>query len=126
LSRKSGILVSYDVEPFLPTVFSHGNSTTAYPPSRVRGLIPLIIYYAWTAPFKDGEFHDAARESATYLMEKAIAEGQDVEQAPLYGNYAIYDTPVERIYGDHLPRLRQIKTLVDPENVMGLTGGWKF
>jgi hypothetical protein len=60
------------------------------------------------------------------LTEKALAEGQDIEGAPLYGNYAIYDTPVEKLYGDNLARLRKIKFLVDPLNVMGLAGGWKI
>jgi hypothetical protein len=40
------------------------------------------------------------------------------DEAWLYGNYAITGTPVERIYGG-------IKAVVDPGNVMGLTGGWK-
>ncbi|KIJ06536.1 hypothetical protein PAXINDRAFT_80333 [Paxillus involutus ATCC 200175] len=44
----------------------------------------------------------------------------------LYSNYAIVGTPVEEIYGDSLPRLRKIKEAVDPGNVMGLAGGWKF
>jgi hypothetical protein len=126
MSKRSGILVSYDVEPFLSTVFSHTNSTTAYPPSRGRGLLPLIIYYAWTAPFMDNEFHDAIRHSAAFLTDRASAEGQDIECAPLYGNYAIYDTPIERLYGDNMPRLRRVKAAVDPDNIMGLAGGWKI
>lgn len=44
----------------------------------------------------------------------------------MYPNYATYDTPLEDIYGSHLPRLRSLKLKVDPQNVMGLAGGWKF
>jgi hypothetical protein len=33
---------------------------------------------------------------------------------------------VESIYGKHLRRLREIKKEYDPENVMGLAGGWKI
>ncbi|KAI3616345.1 putative fad dependent oxidoreductase [Moniliophthora roreri] len=35
------------------------------------------------------------------------------------------NTPLELIYGDNLGRLREIKRRIDPENVMGLAGGFK-
>ena len=69
---------------------------------------------------------DAARASAAQLTQVALAEGQDVADAPLYSNYAIFDTPMERIYGANLPKLQALKAQYDPENVMGLAGGWKF
>jgi hypothetical protein len=56
----------------------------------------------------------------------AIQDGQAVGSAPLYTNYALYDTPLNRIYGANLPRLKAIKAAVDPGNVMGLAGGFKF
>jgi hypothetical protein len=55
-----------------------------------------------------------------------MREGQDVANAPLYPNYALADTPLEAMYGENLGALRAIKAVVDPGNVMGLTGGWKF
>jgi FAD/FMN-containing dehydrogenase len=33
---------------------------------------------------------------------------------------------LQEIYGDNLPRLRDIKQKYDPEGVMDLTGGWRF
>jgi hypothetical protein len=44
----------------------------------------------------------------------------------LYVNYALFGTPVGAMYGEHLERLREIKKKYDPEDVMGLAGGWKF
>ena len=44
----------------------------------------------------------------------------------LYGNYADANTPLSDIYGDNLPSLRALKAKVDPRNVMGLAGGFKF
>jgi len=41
-------------------------------------------------------------------------------------NYALFDTPLEDMYGANVPRLREIKAEIDSENVMGLTGGFKF
>jgi hypothetical protein len=69
---------------------------------------------------------EAARDSAAHLRQLAIAGGQDVADAASYSNYAIFDTPLGRIYGDNVPRLQAIKAAVDPTNVMGLAGGFKF
>ena len=49
-----------------------------------------------------------------------------VLDAPKYPNYAITGTPLEEMYGANVPKLRALKILVDPTNVMGLAGGWKF
>ena len=41
-------------------------------------------------------------------------------------NYALFDTPLEDMYGANVPRLRKIRAEIDPEDVMGLAGGFKF
>ncbi|KAI0079336.1 FAD dependent oxidoreductase [Panus rudis PR-1116 ss-1] len=127
LSLASATFVSYDVEPFLPTIFTHADaSSSAYPPSRARGLQPNNIYFAWGLSASDDLMHDAARKSAQQLTNVALSEGQDIANAPLYGNYAIFDTPIERIFGSNLDRLKSIKAQYDPANAMGLAGGWKI
>jgi FAD/FMN-containing dehydrogenase len=68
----------------------------------------------------------AVRDSAAHIRQLAIAGGQDIANASLYGNYAIFDTPLSSIYGDNVARLQAIKAAVDPTNVMGLAGGFKF
>ncbi|CDO76772.1 hypothetical protein BN946_scf184978.g1 [Trametes cinnabarina] len=127
LSLKSGNFISYDVEPFLSSIFSHApENSSAYPPSRSTGLLPLNIYYAWGSSLADETMQNAARQSAAHLMQVVLGEGQDIADAALYGNYAIMETPLERIYGQNVPRLQALKAKYDPENVMGLAGGWKF
>ena len=127
LSLASATFVSFDVEPFLTNLFTHADaSSSAYPPSRARGLMPTNLYFAWILTVSDDLMHDAIRQSAAHLTQVAISEGQDVGNAPKYGNYAIYDTPLERIFGENLPRLKGIKAQVDPNNVMALAGGWKI
>ncbi|KAL0566777.1 hypothetical protein V5O48_015223, partial [Marasmius crinis-equi] len=75
----------------------------------------------------DETFHNAIRESVRRLESVAVAEGQvGVGSASVYPNNAIFDTPVERIYGENLGRMRATKSRVDPENVMGLAGGFKI
>jgi hypothetical protein len=69
---------------------------------------------------------EAARDSAAHLRQLTIAEGQDIADAASYSNYAIFDTPLSRIYGENVPRLQAIKAAADPTNVMGLAGGFKF
>lgn len=62
------------------------------------------------------------RDSATRLQ----AYASQSEQLHLYGNYAPPDTPLEAIYGENVTKLTKMKMEVDPENVMGLAGGFKF
>ena len=75
----------------------------------------------------DDEFIAAVSESANRLTAIADAEGSLYENPPtLYGNYANSETPLAYIYGENLPRLRALKAKIDPDDVMGLTGGFKF
>ena len=127
LGLESATFISYDVEPFLTSLFTHGTvQSSAYPPSRAQGLLPLNIYYAWDLPEADEIMQNAAVQSAAHLKAVAIAEGQDIANAHVYGNYAVASVPPERIFGDSLPRMQATKQRVDPNNVMGLAGGWKL
>lgn len=119
-------MISYDAEPFLPTIFSHNNTPSAYPPDRTYGFSPLNIYYSWADEAFDETFHNAARQSAEQLRKVAIAEGQNLTGSAMYPNYAIYDTPLEDMYGDNVAVLKALKATVDPKNVMGMAGGFKF
>ncbi|KIJ13843.1 hypothetical protein PAXINDRAFT_13394 [Paxillus involutus ATCC 200175] len=122
-------------------------SHAALPPPRTRatGSHPLVMYAAWEDPTMDGRMHEALRTASERLSGKLagtetntmrVQESHEEDPATsmstsappleLYSNYAIVGTPVEEIYGDSLPRLRKIKEAVDPGNVMGLAGGWKF
>ncbi|KAL4076696.1 hypothetical protein V8B97DRAFT_1483468 [Scleroderma yunnanense] len=126
LAPLSGVLLSYSVEPFLPTIFSHNTSPSAYPGSRDYSVSPIRIYFAWTLSSSDELMQNAIRTSAAKLFNKALELGQDIENAPLYPNDAIFDTPLERMYGDNVHSLRAIRRSVDPDDVMGLAGGFKF
>lgn len=88
--------------------------------------MPINIYYAWSLESSDTLIHGVMQESARYLTEIAISEGQNVTDLPLYPNYALYDTPLERLYGGNVAKLQTIKARYDPDNVMALAGGWKL
>ena len=111
----------------MPSIFSHTPSnSSAYPPERAQGLLPFNIYFSWTDPADDELMRDAARQSATHLTSVAIEEGQYVGNAALYPNYALVGTSLEKMYGQNVGNLKVLKQRIDPEDVMGLAGGWKF
>ena len=68
----------------------------------------------------------ALRNMSATIHAAALADGQDVSDAVAYMNYALYGTPLEDLYGGNVGRLREIRAAIDPNNVMGLTGGWRF
>jgi FAD/FMN-containing dehydrogenase len=111
----------------LPSALSFAPaSSAAYPPRRDRLYLPTNIYFAWALPLTDESVRDGARKSTARLVAKAQELGQDLSGSSTYANYAIEGTPLEQIYGANLPRLKALKKVIDPENVMGLAGGWKF
>ncbi|KAI0298412.1 hypothetical protein B0F90DRAFT_1862245 [Multifurca ochricompacta] len=119
------VLITYSLDPFEPDYLTHGEPS-AYPPNRFPAVLPSGIYYGWTDESVDKHMVDALRTSSATLVAVGIKDGQDLENASSYGNYALFGTPLERIYGGNLKRLREIRKKYDPEDVMDLAGGWKF
>lgn len=116
----------YSVEPFLPSAFSQASAVTnAFPPSRILWL-PTSINFFWEQSALDAVVESSLRQSVEHLTLVAKGEGQDVDSLPVYNNYALFDTSLEKIYQGNLRRLREMKHRYDPENIMGLTGGWRF
>ena len=112
-------------EPFVRSVFSHGGPS-AYPPDRSRVSFPSLMSISWLNSSLDETMTRALRKSANSLRAAALKDGQDVKKAPVYPNYALFDTPLEDMYGGNVPRLHAVRRAIDPEDVMGLAGGFKF
>jgi hypothetical protein len=119
------VRIVYSLEPLESDVLSHGGPS-AYPPDRSRVFLPSSIRLGWANASADKPIADAMRRSAASLVEAGIKDGQDLKNAAPYVNYALFGTPVKRMYGKHLERLRKIRKRYDPEDVMELAGGWKF
>ncbi|KAG9308226.1 hypothetical protein JVU11DRAFT_12244 [Chiua virens] len=117
-------VVSYDLQPFHSSLLSHNTTPSAYPGTRAQALFPFNVNFAWTRPESDEAVYDAARKTIKALEPLAMA-GQDGPPVA-YPNYALFDTPLVNLYGKNLPRLQTIKAEVDPDNVMGLAGGFKI
>jgi hypothetical protein len=118
-------LLVYTLDPFELDFFSHGGPS-AFPPDRSRVVFPSGICYGWNDKSADQYMLDAMHRSAASVLAAGIEDGQDLTNAAPYVNYALFGTPLERIYGEHLQRLREIRQRYDPEGVMERAGGWKF
>lgn len=125
MSNTSSTTNSFVYEPFLPTIFNNA-SASAYPFDRTRAFLPSNLNFVWTSSSDDEVLQDAIRQSGKQLTEVAISDSADAASAPIYGNYALFGTSAQKLYGPNLPRLRAIKAKYDPKNVMSLTGGWKI
>ncbi|KAH7334975.1 FAD-binding domain-containing protein [Rhizoctonia solani] len=122
---RGGVFISYDVEPFLPSMNKRSKGG-AYPHDDF--LAPLNLYFAWSGDSNDDWYLAALEESTRVIREQAIAEGQDIAGAKQikYGNYASATEDLSSLYGPNLERLKAIKAKYDPNNVMALAGGYRF
>ena len=123
--RIQNVTLTVSLEPFDSGVFTHG-SGSAYPPDRSHAIFQTDIVIEWFYPSLDEIMVSTLRHVSGAVRAAALADGQNVSQAAKYPNYALFGTPLEEMYGGNVGRLRKIRAAVDPEDVMGLAGGWKF
>ena len=84
------------------------------------------MFTAWTDPAQDDAIKNEVEKIREVLLRTLVEEGYGgALTSPLYPNYSPWDAPLDRIYGTNLPRLQAVKRRVDPEDVMGLAGGFK-
>ncbi|KAF8267725.1 FAD-binding domain-containing protein [Lactarius quietus] len=119
------VLVLAFVELFDRGLFTHGQPS-AYPPDRSLLNFPSNLAFTWLNSSLDDTMTRAIREAGDNLRAAALKDGQNIEHAAVYPNYALFDTPLEDMYGPNVPRLRALRQAIDPEDVMGLAGGFKF
>ena len=112
-------------ENFDKDFLSHG-SDSAYPPDRSHAVFPTFLSIVWTNSSLDETMASALRQISHTAHAAALADGQNVSHAAKYVNYALFGTQLEDMYGENVERLRTIKAAIDPDDVMGLAGGWKF
>ena len=124
-AQDKNVTVSLTFEPFDKGLFSHGNDS-AYPPDRSQALFPSALSVQWSNSSLDDTMAFALRNISDTIRDVALADGQNVSHAAKYPNYALFGTPLEDIYGGNVERLRRIRAAIDPNDVMSLTGGWKF
>ena len=120
-------LITFEFEPFESDIFTHGGQS-AYPPDRSRTILPSSLFVAWNDKSldKDKYVYDSVRNLSASIINAGIQDGQNLKDAAHYPNFAVYGTPLEKMYGQNVKRLREIKEKYDPFRVMNLTGGFRF
>jgi hypothetical protein len=88
--------------------------------------LPSVLNIAWLNASLDNTMADMLRDGEKTIRGVALADGQDLSNAAVYVNYALFDSPLEDMYGGNVARLHRIKTKIDPKGVMDLAGGFKF
>ena len=71
-------------------------------------------------------FVEELKDFSRLIQAKAVEEGVSKWDDILYPNYALPDTPLELVYGENVPYLKELAEKYDPKGVMTLTGGFRF
>ncbi|KAK0112689.1 hypothetical protein ONS95_014428 [Cadophora gregata] len=117
---RDGLLMQYDIEPFLP--YGQHATDSAYP--HADSPLPLNAFFQWGEAENDAFWNDAIQKSIAHLKEIARAEGILVEGSQ-YPGYAYGTTTWDQLYGQkNAERLKAIRSLYDPQGVMLLAGGF--
>ncbi|KAJ7577570.1 hypothetical protein C8J56DRAFT_1007243 [Mycena floridula] len=123
-NNRSLVTVLVNLEPFFDA-FAHA-TPSAYPHSTSRPVTPFNPWITWSDPNDRDYVHAALKNMSARIQDFAIEQGQSLASDLRYPNYALDDTPLNLMYGSNVQKLHQIKDEVDPQNIMGLTGGFKF
>jgi hypothetical protein len=122
-AKEVSSIVRYHSPLLLHSPISHHHSWVSWD---LPVLFPSALRYTWSNPLYDNTFAGALRLELNALRCALLVDEQDVAHAAASPNSALFDTPVEDIYGINLPRLLRIKTKIDPRNVMRLAGGFQI
>ena len=125
LEPLSATLVMFMIWQNLPNYLSHGLES-AWPADRSSFHAPINSWALWDDANADKSILAGLQAGGDRLARVAIAEGQNLTGASLYPNIVPADTSLKAMYGSHIERLHAIKQRYDPNNVMGLAGGFKF
>ncbi|KAK7038749.1 hypothetical protein VNI00_010634 [Paramarasmius palmivorus] len=123
-ANRDFVLIDMSPESFIQPNAHSTDSAYPHPPGRF--VCPTVLEAHYINAADDEYFINAVQEAQQAIHARAIEEGQSFPDDILYNNYAPADTPLELLYGDNLERLREIRSQIDPENVMGLAGGFKI
>lgn len=88
---------------------------------------PMSFYFGWLNPADDDYFHAEIKRVAAKVARQARAEGQQIDDLALYPNYALADSPAERLFGpENAERMGQLKRKYDPRDTMRLAGSFVY
>ena len=108
MALDKNVTLTVVLEPFDKGFFSHG-SDSAFPLDRSHVILPTVLDVLWSNASLDETMAFALRSISNSIHAAALADGQNVSHAAVYPNYALFDTPLEDVYGENVERLRQIR-----------------
>ncbi|KAL5476864.1 hypothetical protein ACEPAI_3050 [Sanghuangporus weigelae] len=118
------IVVRIAPEPFFSSFAHSRGGAYPHPPGRQVNPTATSLAYSIDAstPLADkialqSKFASEVRILASLIQAKAVEEGQSLWDDILYDNYALTDSPLELIYSENVPKLREIAAKYDPEKV---------
>lgn len=123
----SGFYFHVAVEPAGKNYGAYANPTNSSPFPYYKSPQSLLFYFGWVSALDDEYYFQAIKNAVQVVENQARSEGQKVDDLQIYPNYAIFDTPAEKLFGDtNLARLQQIKEQYDPKGTMRLTTSFAF
>jgi hypothetical protein len=128
LGSKTGAILVYSIEPLISSYLNNSQGG-AYPHvASSTPLYPVPIQFSWALESDDDAFLSQLSSASETVLQLALDDGQNVggSNQILYPNYALANTSLSQMYGNNVARLQNIRKAWDPENVMYLTGGFKF
>lgn len=119
-------MCSIDVRPFLQSSFNNSPPNAAWPHEPGKFVGPCIAFFQWVDEGEDKFWVKTMKDALEAVRRVAIEEGVTRDDAPVYLNVTLEDTPVEHIYRGNLQKLREVRARYDPDNFWSLTGGFRI
>jgi len=126
LRKKNGERVIIDVWPCHPKIFENSPPGAAWPHTKDQPYGPLLAYFRWKKEEDDDFWVREMNKALRSIYHVALSEGCMTMDFPYYSNTSLEDVPVERIYLGNLERLSKVRAKYDPDDVMGMTGGYRI
>ncbi|CAN8096256.1 unnamed protein product [Discula destructiva] len=117
----SGIIISFDIEPFLK--YGQHAVDSAFP--HAESPLPLNLYFSWIEQDDDEFWLSTMRQSIETLKQIAIQDNIFDPNSATYPNYAPPTATAEQLYTPQgAGKLRAIREAYDPQMITDLAGGW--
>ncbi|KAG2039794.1 hypothetical protein BDR03DRAFT_1008787, partial [Suillus americanus] len=94
-ANASAGIVMYSMDIFLPMLYNHVDSPTAYPPLHSQGYSYIKIFCGWLDASADDTIFDTVNASSKYMTEVLTSYGQHIADVAVYPNHAPPGTSLE-------------------------------
>jgi len=126
MEKHGGTRTGIGMWPFTKAMFDRATES-AWPHEKDKPNCPIIVYFTWEGKEHDKYWTGTMESTLKKLRDKVHSEREQSKALPYFISTAFAEaTSVEDLYGAHLEKLKQLRKEYDPNDVMGLTGGFKI